>query len=114
MIVLFRAFGLLGDFISFVQHRRVVRALLVLGAAGLLAACARSNPGVTDQGAGFLQGLFNGFIVLFALIGRWFGLSSIYEVRNTGGWYDTGYVIGLALFFGGAGSQSSSGSSTQS
>jgi hypothetical protein len=45
--------------------------------------------------------------VLFALIGRWFGMSSIYEVYNTGGWYDTGYVIGVALFFGGAGSQSS-------
>lgn len=80
---------------------------MVMGMACLLAACARANPGTTSEGAGFLQGLFNGFIVLFALIGRWFGMSSIYEVYNTGGWYDTGYVIGVALFFGGAGSQSS-------
>jgi hypothetical protein len=114
MTVLFRVFDIVLVWVAFVRHRRVARVMLVLGAAGLLAACARSNPGVTDGGAGFLQGLFNGFIVLFALIGRWFGMSSIYEVRNTGGWYDTGYVIGLALFFGGAGSQSSGGSSTES
>jgi hypothetical protein len=85
---------------------RILRVAVVVCLAGALAACARGNPGVTNDGAGFIQGLFNGFIVLFALIGRWFGMSSIYEVYNTGGWYDTGYVIGVALFFGGAGSQS--------
>jgi hypothetical protein len=73
--------------------------------AALLAACARANPGTTSEGAGFFHGLFNGFIVLFALFGRWLGMSSIYEVYNTGVWYDTGYVLGVALFFGGAGSQ---------
>lgn len=91
---------------SHLRDRRVIRLVLIIGMAALLAACARGNPGVTGQGAGFLQGLFNGFIVLFALVGRWFGMSSIYEVYNTGGWYDTGYVIGVALFFGGAGAKS--------
>lgn len=85
---------------------RYMRITGVVLLAGLLAACARSNPGVTSQGAGFLQGLLQGFIVLFALVGRWLGLSAIYEVYNTGVWYDTGYVIGVALFFGGAGYQS--------
>ena len=90
-----------------IRHSRLLRLILVVTLAGALAACAKSNPGVTQQGAGFFMGLFHGFIVLFALVGRWLGMSSIYEVYNSGGWYDTGYVLGVALFFGGAGSQGS-------
>jgi len=32
---------------------------------------------------------------------------SMYEVHNTGGWYDFGFVLGVGILFGGGGSASS-------
>jgi len=67
----------------------------------LLAGCAGPNP-LQDTGdaAGFFSGLWHGLTVLFSFIGKLFGASvSIYEVHNTGCWYDFGFLIG-AVFSG--------------
>jgi hypothetical protein len=101
-----------------VQQRlglRVVLLLLVLvlvmlalvsctAGANLLKNTAGGNNGV----AGFWRGLWHGFICLFTLIASLFSDSvSIYEVHNNGGWYNFGFVLGAAMFFGcgGAGSR---------
>ena len=51
---------------------------------------------------GFWRGIWHGFIAPFAFIISLFNDSvGIYEVHNTGGWYNFGYVIGLSIIFGG-------------
>jgi hypothetical protein len=66
--------------------------------------CAH-QPGMADSydAPGFWFGLLHGFIVVFSFIGSLFTNVRIYAFPNSGGWYDFGYLIGIALFFGGAG-----------
>ena len=82
------------------------RTLLALSAFALLAACAKQTlPGAVEpaSGAGFLLGLWHGFIFPIA----WF-LSlivpevAVYAVPNNGGWYDFGYFLGICVFGVGA------------
>ncbi|MCF4120392.1 hypothetical protein L1785_05315 [Antribacter sp. KLBMP9083] len=74
-----------------------------------LAACA---PGVNEavdvpapggeRPAGFWLGVWHGFIVLVTFVISLFTDSvSIYEVHNTGGWYDVGFLLGLGVSIGG-------------
>lgn len=64
------------------------------------------GPGAGDaeKPAGFLLGLWHGFIALFTFIISLFSDSvGVYEVYNSGGWYDFGFVLGAMMFFGGGG-----------
>jgi len=79
-----------------------VLAVVVLTLA--LSACAAGvNPAVTgDGGAGFWPGLWHGIIApLTFLISLFTDAVSVYEVKNSGNWYDFGFVIGAGILFGG-------------
>jgi hypothetical protein len=41
--------------------------------------------------------------MFFSLIGSIFTETRIYAFPNSGGWYDFGYFLGAAAFFGGSG-----------
>ncbi|HSJ21607.1 MAG TPA: hypothetical protein VK964_13620 [Nocardioidaceae bacterium] len=73
----------------------------------LLSSCAAGpNPatGTGQDPVGFWYGLWHGFITpVTFVISLFTDEVSIYEVRNTGGWYDFGYVVGLSLIFSGGG-----------
>lgn len=61
---------------------------------------------VSERGrvAGFGVGLWQGFVAPFVFIASLFRSDlNIYEVHNNGGWYNFGYLFGLACFFGGSG-----------
>jgi hypothetical protein len=52
--------------------------------------------------AGFFTGLWHGVIAPFTFfISLFTDKVSIYEVHNTGGWYDFGFVLGAGILFGG-------------
>ena len=79
------------------------KILVIVSACVLLAACASPNPlagsnyiaGQTPP-AGFWWGLWNGITIWFSFIGKLFGANvALYEVRNNGGWYDFGFILGL-------------------
>ena len=86
--------------------------VLVLLLLNMLAGCA---PGVNqfkgttnDQNAiaGFWLGLWQGFIAPIVFVVSLFRHNlSIYEVHNSGAWYNFGYLFGLACFFGGGGNK---------
>jgi len=88
--------------------RRVTIVLIVLAALLMLAGCV---PGVneltntpTEQGmtAGFLRGLWNGFVSPLTFIISLFNKNvQIYEVHNNGGWYNFGFILGAMIIFGG-------------
>lgn len=86
--------------------------VLVLLLLNMLAGCA---PGVNhfkgtanDHNviAGFWLGLWQGFIAPIVFVVSLFRHNlNIYEVHNSGAWYNFGYLFGLACFFGGGGNK---------
>jgi len=84
--------------------------LLVLLLLNLLSGCAPGSNQfkgtASEKGsvAGFWLGLWQGFIAPFVFLVSLFRTDlSIYEVHNNGAWYNSGYLFGLACFFGGGG-----------
>ncbi|HSJ28830.1 MAG TPA: hypothetical protein VLB67_11510 [Acidimicrobiia bacterium] len=87
---------------------RVLRTVLFLVGAVLLAACAAGvNPtaGVAPPDgdvAGFWMGLWHGIIAPVTFVVSLFTDDvSLYEVHNSGNWYDFGFVLGAGILFGG-------------
>ncbi|GAB2465774.1 hypothetical protein [Xylanimonas ulmi] len=89
--------------------RRAATTAALVTAALLLAACAAGAnpqldtpaPGGADP-AGLWLGLWHGLILPITFVVSLFtDTVSVYEVHNTGNWYDVGFVIGIACSFGG-------------
>ncbi|MFC8500967.1 hypothetical protein ACFUC1_01310 [Pedococcus sp. NPDC057267] len=87
---------------------RSALAPVVMGVAVLLlvGACAAdanpsvsSGPGVPGFWLGLWQGLISPITFLVSLFRDDVG---IYAVRNSGGWYDFGFMLGVSIFFGGS------------
>jgi hypothetical protein len=76
----------------------------------MLAGCApgpnelvNSNTGKSSA-AGFWQGLWHGIIAPVTFIVSLFNKSvQMYEVHNTGTWYNLGFLLGMSIVFGGGG-----------
>ncbi|HYN30919.1 MAG TPA: hypothetical protein VES95_13780 [Dermatophilaceae bacterium] len=87
------------------RTRRWVQLVALAMVVLVLGACAAGPNPAVDTGpdpAGFWLGLWHGFITPVTFLVSLFDSDvSIYEVRNTGGWYDFGYVAGLSMIFGG-------------
>jgi hypothetical protein len=86
--------------------------VVVLLLLSILAGCAPgpnlSKGTASERGgvAGFLLGLWQGFITPFVFVASLFKSDlNIYEVHNNGAWYNFGYLFGLACFFGGGGNR---------
>jgi hypothetical protein len=77
------------------------RAILLLLAVVALSACATQPNHRLGAPEGFLWGLLHGFIALFSLIASFFWDVRIYAYPNSGIYYDCGFVLGVAMFFGG-------------
>lgn len=68
-----------------------------------LSSCTAGNTKFDTDTAGFWMGLWHGFISLFAFIISLFNDNvSIYEINNSGKLYDLGFILGIALFYGGS------------
>ena len=69
----------------------------------LLTSCAAGDAQFTpDNPAGFWYGLWHGVISLISLIIHIFNNGVfVYEINNTGGWYDFGFLLGVICIWGG-------------
>ena len=88
--------------------KKILPVLLLLLVALVFVSCTAGpntnvdTPNEKGKVAGFLRGLWHGFIALFTFIISLFtDKVNVYEVHNTGGWYDLGFIIGIIIFFGG-------------
>jgi len=73
--------------------------LLLLNLAG----CAPGNERFVEKDAGFWAGLWHGLICWVTFIISLFSDSvRMYEVNNSGGWYDFGFLIGVTIILGGS------------
>jgi hypothetical protein len=87
--------------------RSSARSLLLLGL--LLTACApgpnpeRDKPDDQGEVAGFWRGLWHGSISPVTFVVSLFSPNvRLYEVHNSGGWYDFGFLLGASCSLGGA------------
>jgi len=88
--------------------KRLFFVFIAVLAVFLLAGCAAgTNPtvDVLDAGgksAGFWSGLWHGLISCITFIISLFSDNvNIYEVHNSGNWYDFGFMLGVSIIFGG-------------
>lgn len=90
------------------MKKRLFVLLLAILAMLLLAGCAAGpNPVVhvldaAGKTAGFWSGLWHGIIspVTF-FISLFTNNVNVYEVHNSGNWYDFGFMLGISIIFGG-------------
>lgn len=82
--------------------RTRVIPIVALAAIVVAAACTAGDPRFTaDAPAGFWVGLWHGAISMITLvIGIFVDHVHVYEVHNTGGWYDFGFLIGATSLWG--------------
>jgi hypothetical protein len=78
----------------------------VIAGALVLSSCATQPTVNSSDPPGFLLGLAHGFLCLFSLIGGFFWDIRVYAFPNGGRWYDVGFVLGAACFFGAIGRES--------
>jgi hypothetical protein len=65
-----------------------------------LSSCAPK--GYESSEAGFFSGIWHGFIIVFSLIGKLFGIKiGIYAEHNSGFFYWLGFILGIGGFGGG-------------
>jgi len=88
------------------QYRTIAFVSLCMLILGLISGCAHQPQPSAYDPPGFWSGLLHGFLIFFSFIGSLFMDVRIYNFPNSGGWYDFGYLIGAAMFFGNAGAAS--------
>jgi len=84
------------------SHKRLVLLSLLVLLALILVNCfpGGAKP-ATPHPAGFFSGVWHGWIAPLSLIIGFFNHNiRIYEVHNTGWWYDFGYYIAVIAGFG--------------
>jgi len=78
-------------------------AALFIFALFILSSCAPGNERFDAIPAGFWAGLWHGFISLVTFIISLFNESvNIYETNNSGWAYNLGFILGIAIFYGGS------------
>jgi hypothetical protein len=86
------------------RNRRILFAMMCFMAV-CLSGCAYQPEPYGDDLPGFWSGLLHGFLIVFSFIGSLFTHVRIYDFPNSGRWYDFGFLLGAAIFLGGAGSE---------
>ncbi len=85
--------------------RRRILLLIVLLLIGtfLIAGCFPVDGGRPDDDrAGFFMGIWHGWIAPISIVLGFFDSKiRVYEVQNTGWWYDFGYYMAIISGFGG-------------
>lgn len=79
------------------------RLIVLVSFVVLLTSCAAGDSQFSgDNQAGFFYGLWHGVISIISMIIHIFNNSVlVYEINNTGGWYDFGFLIGVISVWGG-------------
>ena len=85
--------------------KMVIAMWLVMVAAMVVSGCAAGDPRFTSETpAGFWQGLWHGMIAVIAFIISLFSDKvTLYEIDNTGGWYNFGFLLGTICVWGSSG-----------
>lgn len=85
------------------KKKMVILSILLILSVFLLTGCIPGDMSyTTNHPAGFFSGIWHGWIAPVTLIiGIFRGNIRIYEVVNSGWWYDFGFYIAIISGFGG-------------
>jgi len=85
------------------KHKGILLLLMALAIATVFTGCIPGDGTYNaNHPAGFFWGVWHGWIAPISLIGGLFNHKlHIYEVMNTGWWYDLGFYIAIISGFGG-------------
>lgn len=85
-------------------HNFPIKLLIFIPLLLILTSCTAGDAKFTqDVPAGFWYGLWHGVISFISLIIHIFNENvTVYEINNTGGWYDFGFLIGIITIWGGS------------
>lgn len=83
---------------------RFFKLLVLISVLLVLSSCAAGDAQFSQGNpAGFWSGLWHGIIAFISLVIHMFNESvSVYEINNTGGWYDFGFLLGVIFVWGGS------------
>ncbi|MCG8489814.1 MAG: hypothetical protein MI756_20255 [Chromatiales bacterium] len=81
----------------------LLRCCVILLSVIMLASCTAGDSQFTaEHPAGFFWGLWHGVISVVSLVIHLFNDNVlVYEVDNSGGWYDFGFLLGVIMVWGG-------------
>jgi uncharacterized membrane protein len=83
------------------QRIRGLLLIIFFFAFFITLSCAPGNERFFEKPAGFWMGLWHGLICIITFIISLFSDSvRMYEVSNTGGWYNFGFLLGAAITLG--------------
>lgn len=87
----------------FLSKQILIKLVVTLSVMLLLTSCtAGSEQFSPETPAGFFWGLWHGVISVITLLIHLFNENvAVYEINNTGGWYDFGFLLGVILVWGG-------------
>ena len=91
------------------KKRLFLISLAILAMLPMASCAAGINPAVDvpdadGKTAGFWSGLWNGVISPVTFVISLFSDNvNVYEVHNSGNWYDFGFILGICIIFGGTG-----------
>ena len=82
---------------------RINRVYFLIPLLFTLTSCAAGDSQFTPEApAGFWYGLWHGIIAVISLVIHLFNESVVvYEINNTGGWYDFGFLLGIICIWSG-------------
>jgi hypothetical protein len=85
------------------QNIHSLRLLIIISCLFILTSCAAGDAQFSqDNPAGFWYGLWHGVIAVISLIIHIFNENvAVYEINNTGGWYDFGFLLGIICIWSG-------------
>ncbi len=91
--------------------KKIIVLITVIMVFVVLMSCApgpnqlTNSPDEEGELAGFWKGLWHGLIAPISFIISLFSDNvRLYEVHNNGNWYNLGFILGMAIIFGGGGS----------
>ena len=83
--------------------KKILKLVIIISILFFLMGCLPGdNKAVTDNPAGFFSGIWHGWVAPLSLIIGIFSKNiRVYEVANTGWWYDLGFYMAIISGFGG-------------
>jgi hypothetical protein len=80
------------------MRRRILLLAVVAGLVAVAACAHQPSPPPVFEVPGFWRGLVHGLIAPIALVLELFRDVRIYAFPNGGGWYDLGFMLGVAVW----------------
>jgi len=84
------------------KNKNSIKIIVLLLSIFIISSCTAGDTRFTaEDPAGFFYGFWHGIISFISLVIHLFNDNvAVYEINNTGGWYDFGFLLGITTVWG--------------